>query len=134
LSFYNRVLTQNNSDLVLHFFYAKLCLRLEMVDEALEQIYIVENSTPDFPQLHILLAEAHRRRDRIEEAIDEYQKALGVDNQINLGYVCDICGHTEDDWMSRCPECGTWGSFSIVFREAVANRQVVEPRPTPHGA
>jgi len=134
LSFYNKALAQSKSDLVLHFFYAKLCLRLEMVDEALEQIYIVENSAPDFPQLHILLAEAHRRRDRIEEAIDEYQKALGVENQINPGYVCDTCGYTSSAWMSRCPECGTWGSFSIVFREAVANRQVVEPRPTPHGA
>lgn len=134
LSFYNRALAQSKSDLVLHFFYAKLCLRLEMVDEALEQIYMVENSAPDFPQLHILLAEAHRRRERIDEAIDEYQKALGVDNQINLGYVCDTCGNSSSDWNSRCPECGTWGSFSIVFRKAVANREVVEPRPTPHGA
>ncbi|MDD2558630.1 MAG: tetratricopeptide repeat protein [Desulfuromonas sp.] len=134
LSFYNKALTQNKSDLVLHFFYAKLCLRLEMVDEAMEQIYMVENSAPDFPQLHILLAEAHRRRDRTEEAIDEYQKALGVDIQINLGYVCDTCGHGAREWNSRCPECGTWGSFSIVFRKAVANRTVVEPAPTPRGA
>ncbi|MBW2186263.1 MAG: tetratricopeptide repeat protein, partial [Deltaproteobacteria bacterium] len=89
LTFYSGALSERYNDLVLRFFYGKLCLRLEMVDEALEHIYIVESSAPDFPQIHLLLAEALRRRNRIDEAIAEYQKALGVDNQLSLGYVCD---------------------------------------------
>ncbi|SDD80282.1 tetratricopeptide repeat protein [Desulfuromonas thiophila] len=134
LAFYSQALTARSTDLVLRFFYGKLCLRLEMVDEALEQIYLVENSAPDFPQIHILLAEAHRRRDRTDEAIEEYQKALGVDNQLNLGYVCDSCGRASREWMSRCPQCGTWGSYSIAFRKLIRDREVVPPAAAPHGA
>lgn len=127
LSFYSSALMARSNDLVLRFFYGKLCLRLEMVDEALEHIYTVESSAPDFPQIHLLLAEAHRRRNRIDEAIGEYQKALGVDNQLSLGYVCDCCGTTSLEWMSRCEQCGTWGSYSIAFRKLIEDRKVVEP-------
>ncbi|OQY25688.1 MAG: hypothetical protein B6I37_00510 [Desulfobacteraceae bacterium 4572_35.2] len=127
LTFYSSALSARYNDLVLHFFYGKLCLRLEMVDEALEHIYIVESSAPDFPQIHLLLAEAHRRRNRIDEAIAEYQKALGVDNQLSLGYVCDNCGTTSPEWMSRCDACGTWGSYSITFRTTIEDREVISP-------
>lgn len=126
LGFYRNAMIARSNDLVLRFFFGKLCLRLEMVDEALEHIYTVESSAPDFPQIHLLLAEAHRRRNRIDEAIGEYQKALGVDNQLSLGYVCDCCGTTSLDWMSRCNDCGTWGSYSIAFRELIEDRKVVE--------
>ena len=27
-------------------------------------------------------------------------------------YICDNCGHKEPKWTGRCPECGTWNSFS----------------------
>ena len=127
LTFYTSALTERNNDLVLRFFYGKLCLRLEMVDEALEHIYTVESSAPDFPQIHLLLAEAHRRRNRTEEAIEEYQKALGVNNQLSLGYVCDNCGTRSPEWMSRCESCGTWGSYSIAFRKLIEDREVISP-------
>ncbi len=127
LSFYSSAMAARSNDLVLRFFYGKLCLRLEMVEEAMEHIYAVESSAPDFPQIHLLLAEAHRRRNRIEEAIGEYQKALGVDNQLSLGYVCDNCGKRSLEWASRCAACGTWGSYSIAFRKLVENRDVIAP-------
>ncbi|MBW2187709.1 MAG: hypothetical protein JRG71_15400, partial [Deltaproteobacteria bacterium] len=76
---------------------------------------------------HLLLAEALRRRNRIDEAIAEYQKALGVDNQLSLGYVCDNCGTTSPEWMSRCDDCGTWGSYSIAFRTMIEDREVISP-------
>ena len=127
LTFYSSAMAARSNDLVLRFFFGKLCLRLEMVDEALEHIYTVESSAPDFPQIHLLLAEAHRRRNRIEEAIEEYQKALGVDNQLSLGYVCDKCGARSLEWQSRCDSCDTWGSYSIAFRKLIENRDVVAP-------
>ncbi len=34
-----------------------------------------------------------------------------------IQYVCTECGHTEPKWAGRCPECGSWNSFS-EFRTA----------------
>lgn len=133
LSFYSKALNEHPNDLLLHFFYGKLCLRLEMVDQALEQIYAVENAGADFPELHLLLAEAHRRRNRIDEAINEYQQALGVDNRLRLTMECDVCGARAAEWQSRCPDCGTWGSFGTTFREQIRRHKPVKQTAIHHG-
>ena len=33
------------------------------------------------------------------------------------GYVCGSCGHEEPKWLGRCPDCGSWNSFSEVLRD-----------------
>lgn len=133
LTFYRSAILDRADDLMLRLFFGKLCLRLEMVDEALEQLYAVENAGVGTPSLHLLLAEAHRRRSRIDEAIGEYKKALGVDSRLKLGYVCDTCGEPSDEWLSRCPECGTWGSFSLADRQVIRNARPVEAHAIYHG-
>ena len=133
LALYRSFLDKRSDDLMLRLFYGKLCLRLEMVDEALEQLYAVESTGVDSHQLHLLLAEAHRRRNRVEEAIEEYKKALGIDSRLRIGYVCDVCEATVEDWQSRCPECGTWGSFSLAGRQTIQNAPPVEMRAIHHG-
>lgn len=133
LSLYRSFLAERSDDLMLRLFYGKLCLRLEMVDEAIEQLYLVESTGADARQLHLLLAEAHRRRNRLDEAVKEYKKALGIDSRLRLGYACDICETTVDEWQSRCPDCGTWGSFSLVGRKTIQNAQLLELRPIHHG-
>lgn len=133
LSFYRAAALQNPEDLMLRLFFGKLCLRLEMVDEALEQLYLVESAGVDTPQLHLLLAEAHRRRNRIDESINEYKKALGVNTKLRLAYVCDSCGEQAADWQSRCADCGTWGSFSLSDRKAIQAAKLIETREIHHG-
>jgi len=133
LSFYRSTLIERGDDLMFRLFYGKFCLRLEMVDEALEQLYAVESAGVDFAQLHVLLAEAHRRRNRLEESINEYKKALRIGSRLPLDYVCDACGETIAEWRSRCPECGTWGSFSLVGRKLIQNARALELRPIHHG-
>jgi lipopolysaccharide biosynthesis regulator YciM len=114
---YKAFIAERKEDLILRLFFGKLCLRLEMVDEAFEQLYELENAGIETPHLNLLLAEAHRRRDRIDEAIGQYKKALGVDGRLNLNYVCEDCGAPSIDWQSRCPACGTWGSFVVAGRQ-----------------
>lgn len=133
LSFYRSALLERGDDLMFRLFYGKFCLRLEMVDEALEQLNAVESAGIAFPQLHVLLAEAHRRRNRLEESINEYKKALRINTRLPLDYVCDACGETAAEWQSRCPECGTWGSFSLVGRKLIQSARALELRPIHHG-
>jgi predicted Zn-dependent protease/uncharacterized integral membrane protein len=133
LFFYRSTLLERGDDLMFRLFYGKLCLRLEMVDEALEQLYAVESSGVDFPQLHALLAEAHRRRNRFDESISEYKKALGISTRLRLDYVCDVCGETFPDWQSRCNECGAWGNISLVGRQLMQSARPVLYREIHHG-
>jgi len=133
LSYYRSTINERKDDLMLRLFYGKLCLRLEMVDEALEQLYAVENAGVDSQQLHLLLAEAHRRRDRIDESISEYQRALGVGDRIQLSYVCEACGARTREWRSRCSECGTWGKINLVDRQSIQDARLVELKPIHHG-
>lgn len=133
LGFYRSQMQQDNEDLLLKLYLGRLCLRLEMVDEALEQLHAVESSGIDFRQLHLLLAEANRRRNNIDEALAEYQMALGIDNHLNLGFVCEFCGDTHDSWLSRCPTCGTWDSLVLPERQQIREARPIEQQAIPHG-
>jgi DNA repair protein RadA/Sms len=38
-------------------------------------------------------------------------------------YICGVCGHEEPKWLGRCPDCGSWNSFSeSVKAEKIARR------------
>lgn len=32
-----------------------------------------------------------------------------------VSYVCQNCGYVTSSWLGKCPECGTWNSFSEQF-------------------
>lgn len=119
LSFYRDFVREKGNDLMLRFFYGKLCLRLEMIEEGLEQLQLVESSGVDYPQIHLLLAEGHGRRGRLDVAIQQYKKALGGTSRLAIGYVCDACGEENPEWQSRCPACGEWASLSVVGRQSL---------------
>ncbi len=126
LSFFRETVLERGDDLMFRLFYGKLCLRLEMVDEALEQLQAIESSGLETPQVHLLLAEAHRRRNRPDEAISEYQKALGVTNRLRLGYACESCQTKLPEWNSRCPSCAAWGTIALVDRKAMLEAKPLE--------
>jgi len=134
LDIYKLMLDQRQDDMVLRLFYGKLCLRLEMVEEALEQLFAVESAGVETPHLHLLLAEAHRRRKRVDESIIQYKKALGVDGRLRINYVCDTCSAIAEEWQSRCSSCGSWGSFSVAGRQQIISAPAMTTaRPIHHG-
>ncbi len=133
LNYYRKAVTERPDDLLLGFFYGKFCLRVEMVDEALEQFYGLEKKGVDFPQLHLLLAESHMRRQRPGEAVIEYQKALGGDDRFRFGYICDQCGAAASSWQGRCESCGSWGSLNLCELPLIVHPPASEVREIHHG-
>ncbi len=133
LSFYRKQLLENGDDLLLRLYFGRFCLRIEMVDEALEQLHAVESSGVDFPQLHLLLAEANRRRQQIDEAIKEYRLALKIDNHLNLGFVCDKCNSESSTWQSRCGNCGAFDSLVLPERRQIQQARPQIQKAIPHG-
>ncbi|MBE0575970.1 MAG: tetratricopeptide repeat protein [Desulfuromonadales bacterium] len=121
LNFFRSQVLEQGEDLLFRLFYGKLCLRLEMIDEAKEQLQAVESSGVESSQLHLLLAETYRRCRESEQAINEYQKALGISRRLHLNFVCEECQHITPEWNSRCPSCGKWNTTSLVDRKLIQN-------------
>jgi lipopolysaccharide biosynthesis regulator YciM len=133
LNYYRQEVAQHPDDLLLQFFYGKFCLRLEMVDEALEQLHGLEKSGADFPQLHLLLAESHMRRQRLSDAVAEYQKVLGGDDRFRFPYVCQQCNAGTTSWQGRCEQCGCWGGLNLSEVPSIKNLPAPEVRVIHHG-
>jgi len=119
LNFFRGQVLDQGEDLMFRLFYGKLCLRLEMIDEAKEQLQAVESSGVDSSQLHLLLAETYRRCRDSEQAINEYQKALGISKRLHFNFSCEKCQHITPEWNSRCPACGGWNTTSLVDRKVI---------------
>jgi len=134
LSFYRSRMQDDAGDLLLKLYLGRLCLRLEMVDEALQHLTDLETTGIEFQKLHLLLAEAHRRRHKIDQAVVEYQRALHISSHLLLGFVCEECGAKHSEWLSRCPECQTWDSLVLPERKQIQDAKLVEgPKAIPHG-
>ncbi len=131
VSYYREAISGKSDDLMLRLFFGKLCLRLEMIEEAVQHLCFIENSGADFPQLHFLLAEAYRRGERTNESLEEYQRALGGHDPLRIDFSCSACGKGSPAWHSQCPRCGAWGSLSIAGNNEL--RAVREPRDSHHG-
>ncbi len=101
------------SDFDVNLFMGKFLLRLEMNDEAVEQLLKAELLDPERESLHILLAEALRRRGRYESACQHYQRAFGYKRRYLIPFRCSGCGQTTIKWTARCPNCGTWNGYAI---------------------
>ncbi len=133
LNFYRKQLLENGDDLLLRLYFGRFCLRIEMVDEAIDQLHAVETSGVDFPQLHLLLAEANRRRKQTDEAMSEYRLALKIDNHLNLGFVCEECNTMSSDWQSRCDNCGAFDSLVVPERQQIQQGRPQLQKAIPHG-
>lgn len=133
LNFYRNQLLSNGDDLLLRLYFGRFCLRIEMVDEAIEQLHAVESSGVDLPQLHLLLAEANRRRKQTDEALNEYRLALKVDTRLLLGFVCSACGTPSENWQSRCAKCGAFDTLGLPERQQMLQARPHLQKAIPHG-
>jgi predicted Zn-dependent protease len=113
LHMYHEYLRQRPEDTVLRFFFCRLLIRLEMIDEALEQLREMEMAGITFPELYILMGKAFHRRGDSPRAIEAYENALEAKKFSSPPYKCSICGNVRSEWSGFCSGCHTWGTFSI---------------------
>ena len=114
---YQRVLQHNPENWVLAFFYAKLCLRLEMLDEALEEINEISLQVKDFPAFHRLLAETYLHKKDFGRAAQEFEKTFELSGTSYLSFFCTTCGRESKEWMAYCPQCHQWSTYTIKEAE-----------------
>ena len=113
LRIYQRALRHNPNNWVIAFFYAKLCLRLEMLDEALEVINEISLKLRDFPALHRLLAEIYLHKKDFGRAAQEFKKTFELSGTSYLSFSCSVCERESIEWVAYCPQCHQWSTYTI---------------------
>jgi len=119
LRIYQRALRKDPNDWVMTFFYAKLCLRLEMLEEALEALDEVSLRRKDFPALHRLLAEIYLHRKDFGRAAREFEKTFDMGRISYLPFHCSSCEKESQNWIAYCPQCHHWNTYVIREGEKV---------------
>ncbi len=117
LDLYREYMRKRPEDSALRFFFSRLLIRLEMVDEAIEQLRELEMGGVLFPELFILLGQAYHRRGDFALSMESYERALDTKKFPFPAYQCSSCGHAQAEWSGFCEACHSWGSFSIRLPE-----------------
>jgi len=121
LRIYQRALAKDPDHWVIGFFYAKLCLRLEMLDEALEEIDEISLRRKDFPALHRLLAEIYLHKKDFGRAAQEFEKTFELSKTSYLPFRCTTCERESREWMAYCPQCRQWSTYTIKEDEKITS-------------
>jgi lipopolysaccharide biosynthesis regulator YciM len=128
LRIYQKTLKDQPDNWMLAFFYAKLCLRLEMLDEALEEIQTISLKQKDFPAIHRLLAEIYLHKKDFSRAAQEFEKTFELSGTSYLPFVCNVCERESMGWVAYCPQCQRWSTYTIKEVEKIAS-PIPLPRP-----
>ncbi|MEM7828586.1 MAG: tetratricopeptide repeat protein [Candidatus Aenigmatarchaeota archaeon] len=125
LRIYQKILSEDPSDAKVRILYAKLCLRLEMIDEAISELIKLEQSGVESKVINLMLGEAYRRRGRYKEATEEFRKSLSIEQSVKLTFTCTVCKHEYPEWMAKCNNCNSWNSIDLIV---VQKRSTFIPR------
>lgn len=112
LKIYRRLLEVAPKNQLLTFLYARLCLRLEMIDEAIDLLNTLFSEEQEFRALHRVMAEAYIHRGELEKAVEEFGKAFPV-SDVCVPFYCERCQAVKEVWADFCENCGSWNTINV---------------------
>ncbi|MBI5902323.1 MAG: tetratricopeptide repeat protein [Deltaproteobacteria bacterium] len=110
---YKKEIISNPDDAKLRLLLSRLYLRLEMVDNAIEELERLFHEGEDGFYTQILLGEAYLRRKQSGKAAHLFHKALDLDREFLPPFICSNCSATHKAWNPRCPSCGMWNTLTM---------------------
>jgi tetratricopeptide (TPR) repeat protein len=116
LKIYRRVLDVSPEDHLILFLYARLCLRLEMIDEAIDTLNTLIAEGEDFKGLHRAMAEAYIHRGELENAVDEFRNAFPMEH-VYIPFFCTKCQSLKERWSDYCESCYSWNTINVRKEE-----------------
>jgi len=115
---YKREISSRPNNVNLRLLLARLYLRLEMVDAAIESLERITQEAEDAYYPKILLAEAYLRRKQPLKSAQLFQKALVIDRDKDKEFYppfeCASCRFEASSWEPRCPACGEWNTLTMA--------------------
>jgi tetratricopeptide (TPR) repeat protein len=116
LKIYRRILDLSPRNHLTSFLYARLCLRFEMIDEAIDTLNLLLGEGQEFRGLHRAMAEAYIHRGMMERAVDEFRTAFPMKN-IYIPFTCNNCQSVKEEWSDFCESCLSWNTISVKREE-----------------
>jgi lipopolysaccharide biosynthesis regulator YciM len=117
LKIHRRIIESNSGNTIFPFFYARLCLRLNMLDEAMDELVEIKDRRKHMASLHSLMAEIFARKGRPEEAVRAYKTATELAGYEKPLFVCRFCRRETTEWVARCPLCSQWNGYHLAIQE-----------------
>jgi predicted Zn-dependent protease len=128
LKIYRRLLEVTPKNQLLMFLYARLCLKLEMIDEAIDLLKTLLAEEKEFRGLHQAMAEAYIHRGKFEDAAREFTKAFAGD-QVYMPLYCGRCQSAKEEWADFCETCYSWNTIDVrqegLFRDEAESLRVL---------
>ena len=124
LKIYRRILETNPGNTIFPFFYARLCLRLNMLDEAMDELVEIKDRREQMASLHSLMADIFARKGRTEHAVRAYKTATELAGYEEPLFVCRFCREESTAWVARCPSCSQWNGYDLAIQEDEPDSQV----------
>jgi lipopolysaccharide biosynthesis regulator YciM len=112
LKIYRKILDISPKNHLTLFLYARLCLRLEMIDEALDTLNQLIAEGEEFRGLHRAMAEAYVHRGETEKAVEEFRAAFPMKN-IYIPFTCSNCQSKKEEWADFCGSCSSWNTINV---------------------
>lgn len=112
LKIYRRILDVSPRNHLISFLYARLCLRLEMIDEAIDTLNVLLAEGLDLKALHKAMAEAYIHRGEIGKAVGEFRKAFPPEH-VYIPFCCDNCQAKNEEWVDFCNTCSSWNTVNV---------------------
>lgn len=116
LKIYRRLIDVSPKNYLILFLYARLCLRLEMIDEAMYALNIIFADGVDFKGLRKAMADTYIHRGETEKAVVEYRKAFPAEH-IYLPFKCSNCQAKKDEWVDFCDSCYSWNTINARMED-----------------
>lgn len=112
LKIYRRILELAPKDRLISFLYALLCLRLEMIGEAMDVLNQLQYEGLNIPGLYRAMAEVYIHRGDLKKAVENFSKACPTGEFI-IPFVCTNCQTPKRFWAPLCDTCFSWNTINV---------------------
>jgi len=130
ISLYKKAMALNPENAGINYLLGLMYLRLEMMEEALQEFKTVQEKGMAVPGMWSLMANIYEKTDKQELAAQEYKREIDRLGQSLSLFKCSSCGEPSPQWKGRCERCGEWNTYQINIEKIENQDEKVIPPPS----
>jgi hypothetical protein len=127
---WKQAIVLSESEEPLRYCLGKLYYRLFMLDAALNEFKLIEDSVSGFPALHVYIARILENKGDLQGAVAKNKTVLGEVSGLMADYSCSFCKKRFPEWRERCDQCRKWNTVALDIGAAPAPVPEIRPSPT----